>query len=108
MILFSENKMSKWCDILKPGKKFVEFGDTVVVTDSKEHAKDVLREHGPFEIGTESADFSVMKIDKGWIVSCNHPDLLTFVSEKEVSPGEPDYVIGILGRGKRAEAAKKL
>lgn len=64
--------MAQWDRILKPGKPFVEFGDTIIVTDSEEHAKDVLREYGPFEVGTDSADFNVMKVGGGWVVTYRH------------------------------------
>lgn len=84
------------------------FGDTIVVTDSEEHAKDVLREYGPFEVGIDSADFNVMKVSGGWVVTYRHPDILTFVGDAEVGSEKPDFVIGMLGRQKRADAARKL
>lgn len=74
-------------------------------------AKALLKEWGPVQVGTDSADFNVVKLenDPGWVVTCHHPDILTYVRADEDKAEEPaEIVIGLMGRSMRDEDAKEL
>ena len=70
-----------------------------------------MREFGPVHVGTSSADFSVMELasSEGWLISCHHPDIITFVPIDVVPGGEENELIaGILGRCLREDDAENL
>ena len=63
-----------------------------------------MKEWGPVQVATPSADFNVHKLpdDPGWLVSCHHPDILTYVSPHELANRSVSEVfIGLTGRSKR-------
>jgi hypothetical protein len=104
-------KVKVWKRILKKGKKFVLFSnDTIVVTDSEDRAKDLMKKFGPACPGTASADFSVtnLGIVDGWVVMYNRPEILTYVSPDEVKEGAFDMMVGLIGRTKREKDGEEL
>lgn len=44
---------------------------------------------GPVHAGSSFGDFSTIELPdgKGWVVTCHHNDILTFVGPDEMSPG---------------------
>jgi hypothetical protein len=75
------------------------------------HAASLLKEWGPVHAGTPSGDFAVRRLaeDGGWVVTCHHPDILTYVSLDEVMlPETPEMIVGLLGRSKRQADAEAL
>ena len=106
-----------WKDIIiGDGKSWVIFknGTAVIfVNDNEgleEKALKILAEWGPVHAGGPAGDFStiVLPDDKGWIVTCHHNDILTYVAPDEVDEDTEDFVIGILGRSKRDLDAEQL
>jgi hypothetical protein len=79
--------------------------------DLEKQALDLLKEYGPYHVGTPSADMNVIKLDNfpGWIVIGHHPDILNYVSEEDIGTQiDSDVPIGILGRENRATDAEEL
>ena len=80
-------------------------------TDLRAQAIELLRRWGPVQVGTAAGDFNVIHLDAhpGWVVTCHHPDILTYVSPQEL-PGNSgsDLAIGLYGRGKRDWDASEL
>ena len=91
-----------------------EHGTCVVLMQPKgdlaEEAQDLLREWGPVHAGTTSGDFSTITLDNGlgWVVTCHHNDILTFVGKSEVGEAPNDVSVGLLGRTRRAQDAEEL
>lgn len=71
-------------------------------------AQDILREHGPVHIGSPSGDFDPIELENnlGWIVSFDHPDILTLVAPDEIEADASEIQVGLLGRSKRGEDAQ--
>src|SRR6478609_2939466 len=70
----------------------------------------LLREWGPVHAGSPAGDFSVIELARqpGWVVTCHHPDILTYVDAREFE-GEPSELeIGLLGRSLRDRDASEL
>jgi hypothetical protein len=87
-----------------------KYGTTVLCheegVDPREHALQVLREHGPVVAGTPLGDFTVglAGLFPGWVVVYSHPDIGTYVSPDEMESEEPPAIdIGYYGRSKRHE-----
>ena len=78
-------------------------------TDLAAQAVALLREFGAVRVGTSSADFNVVTLldDKGWVVTCHHPNILNFVFPDE-GDDDNDLPIGLLGRSLRAIDAEYL
>lgn len=70
-------------------------------------AKEVLQKYGKVHPGTPSADFTVIKVDSGWIVAGDQPGILNYISEDEGKNME-DYEIGLIGRDKKEMDSKEL
>lgn len=91
-----------------------EQGTVVFLTqcdgELSQSATEILREHGPVEIGAPAGDFATMNLgdDIGWGVTFDHPDLLTLVLPSEISVKPSDLMIGLMGRGKRGDDAVQL
>ena len=71
----------------------------------------LLKEYGPYQVGTSSADMRVIKLQNfpGWVVLGQHPDILDYVSEEEIGTEDiNDVSIGIIGRHNRATDAREL
>lgn len=75
--------------------------------DLKTEAIEVLKKYGSVTAGTSSADFTVLKVDQGWIVAGDQPGILNYVSEEE-GRGLEDYEIGLIGRNKRKQDIDNL
>lgn len=100
------------------GKSFVVFasGTVVIFVDAAREAdlaaaaRELLAEWGPVYAGSPAGDFSTMVLpdDRGWAVTCHHPDVLTLVVPDEAPPTATDLTIGLLGRAKRDRDAAAL
>lgn len=75
--------------------------------DLNAETTEVLQKYGTITPGSESADFTVTKVDNGWIVTGNQPGILNYVSEDEEA-GKEDYEIGLTGRNKKELDSKEL
>jgi hypothetical protein len=74
-------------------------------------ATELMKEWGPVYVGTPAADFNVIDLAPapGWIVTCHHQDILTYVSHEEMMGAAPnDLMVGLLGRLKRDRDAQEL
>jgi len=102
--------------IVGEGKGWVVFsnGTCVVFGDAAgnlaESAHSIMRERGPVHVGSSAGDFSVISLDHGpgWVVTCHHPDVLTYVSPQHLGPEPSDLEIGLLGRAKRQADADEF
>jgi len=102
--------------IVGEGKSWVLFenGTCVIFTnatdDVEKQAKDLLAEWGPVQAGTPAGDFNVVALAEhpGWVVTCHHPDILTYVDPEEVGPQAADIMVGLIGRSKRDQDAHEL
>src|SRR5262245_11999046 len=110
--------VAAWRDIINsPDKSWVLFenGTCVVLTDPAgdlaAQAVELLREHGPVQPGSSFGDFGTITLDdgRGWVVTCHHNDILTYVAPDEVGTGSAnDRAVGLLGRSKRGQDAEEL
>ena len=69
--------------------------------DLAQQAKNLLKEYGPYQVGTGSADMNVITLKNypGWVVIGQHRDILNYVSpEDSGSDSKNTATIGILGR----------
>ncbi|WP_245204877.1 hypothetical protein [Kitasatospora sp. RG8] len=93
-----------------PAKSLVlfEYGTCVVLTgaaDSEDlaaRATALLAEAGPVHPGSPAGDFGVIDLGEagGWVVTGDHPDVLTYVGPAE--PGDGSVLaVGVYGRGRR-------
>ena len=92
-----------------------EHGTCVILMEPKEdlatQAIEIMKEYGPVHVGTGSADMGITGLSNypGWVVTGHHPDMLNYVSPKELKTDNPsDLVIGFLGRSKREADSKSL
>ncbi|MCU7730227.1 hypothetical protein ODJ79_41475 [Actinoplanes sp. KI2] len=85
----------------------VEPGD-----DLAEQAVAVLREFGPVQPGSPSADFGTITLESapGWVVTGHHSDVLTYVAPSEISQEDDNLnlAVGLTGRSKRDQDARDL
>lgn len=65
----------------------------------------LLRDYGPVQVGTNTADFNVVPAPGGRLVTCYRPDILVFVGDAEVPPEQDDLFAGLAGRARRARDA---
>jgi hypothetical protein len=99
-----------------PGKSWVVFeqGTCIVLmepeADLAAQAVALLKEFGPVHAGSSSGDFGVITLDddRGWVVTCHHNDILTFVGPDEAGIDAEDVAVGLLGRSKREQDAEEL
>jgi len=105
--------------IVGEGKSWVlfEHGTCVILKAAspeglEEQATALLKEWGPVVVGTPAGDFDVVALqdDPGWVVTCHHPDILTYVGADEFPEGAElnDLIIGLLGRSRRHQDAEEL
>ena len=102
--------------IVGEGKSWVlfEHGTCVIFVnaagDVERQAVELLREWGPVRVGTDAGDFNVVELVEhpGWVVTCHHPDILTYVDPEEVGEGAAEIMIGLIGRSKRDQDAHEL
>src|SRR3954452_15023292 len=90
-------------------------GTCVVLTEPEDdlaaQAIALMKEWGPVQAGTSSGDFNIFEADHypGWLVTCHHPGIVTYVGADEFTESSPpDIMIGLLGRSKRDQDADEL
>lgn len=99
-----------------PGKSWVLFenGTCVILmepeADLAAQATALLHEYGPVHAGSSFGDFSTITLEdgRGWVVTCHHNDIFTFVGPDEANADAEDVVVGLLGRSKRGQDAEEL
>lgn len=99
-----------------PGKSWVlfEHGTCVILmepeVDLAAQAVALLQQYGPVHAGSSFGDFGMIKLKdgRGWVVTCHHSDILTFVGADEAGPDASEMVVGLLGRSKRAQDAEDV
>jgi hypothetical protein len=102
--------------IVGEGKSWVlfEHGTCVIFVnasgDVEKQAVELLAEWGPVQVGTDAGDFNVVELVEhpGWVVTCYHPDILTYVDPEEVGAQAAEIMIGLIGRSKRDQDAHDL
>ena len=107
----SDSLVEAWRRIILGDQKswvLFEHGTCVILMqpepDLAAQAIQIMKEWGPVHGGSPAGDFGVMSLRDypGWVVTCHHPDMLTYVSPEEVAEPEPrDVTVGLLGRSKR-------
>jgi hypothetical protein len=107
-----------WQAILRdtvPAWVLFKHGTCVVVSDPRDDAAAaaiaILREHGPVHVATPTADFTVHTLADypGWVISCHHSDIITYVHPREVDePGPRNHAVGLLGRSYRDHDSREL
>lgn len=110
----SEELIGVYKKVIEPKFKdwvIFENGTCVIIyhpsKDLKTEAIEVLKKYGQVYPGTSTADFTVTKIDSGWIVTGDQPGILNYVSEDEGREKE-DYEIGLIGRNQKEQDIKEL
>ncbi len=84
-----------------------ENGTCVILMEPDEdlaaQATEIIREWGPVHAGSPAGDFSVitLKDAPGWVVTCHHPDVLTYVALEDVGPEPTELAVGLAGRSRR-------
>jgi hypothetical protein len=71
----------------------------------------LMREWGPVQVATPSADFNVLPLAglPGWVVTCHHPDILNYLSPDDmVTEDTPEMMIGLIGRSRRDLDSQEL
>ena len=99
-----------------PNKSWVLFenGTCVILmepeADLAAQATALLKEWGPVHAGSSFGDFGTIELEdgRGWVVTCHHNDILTFVGPDEVRPGAAEVAVGLYGRSKRGQDAEEL
>ena len=114
MLQSSEQLINIYKKVIEPKLKdwvVFEHGTCVILyhlpKDLEVEAKEVLQKYGPVYPGTSTADFTVTKVDSGWIVTGDQPGILNYVSEEE-GKGQEDFEIGLLGRDQKEQDSKEL
>ncbi len=90
--------------------RYVRDPDGPTQDDLEAQAVELMREWGPVHVGSPAGDFNVIALPDrlGWVVTCHHNDILTYVSSEEME-GEPeDVVVGLYGRSKRHQDSHDL
>lgn len=80
-------------------------------SDLRAQAVALLATWGSVHPGNASADFSVIEPEgeAGWVVTCHHPDILTYVGPDEFAgTTPPEVVVGLMGRSQREQDAADL
>ena len=69
-----------------------------------------MKEWGPVHAGSPAGDFATINLENGsgWVVTCHHDDILTYVDSDDVDEGASELVVGLLGRSKRDQDAETL
>jgi hypothetical protein len=75
-----------------------------------EEALRIMRAWGPVHAGSSAGDFSVIGLDNdpGWVVTCHHPDVLTYVSPGDLGPDPSELEVGLFGRTQRQADTEEL
>jgi hypothetical protein len=114
----SKALIDAWRSIINgPRKSWVLFANGTCVVlmqpegDLAAQATALLREWGPVGAGSSFGDFGTVELDggAGWVVTCHHNDVLTYVGPDEVgAETASDLAVGLLGRSKRGRDAEEL
>lgn len=114
----ADKLIETWRGIINgPDKSWVLFanGTCVVLMEPQDdlaaQATVLLREWGPIHAGSSFGDFGTITLDEGmgWVVTCHHNDILTFVGPDEFTPDNAeDLAVGLLGRSQRGQDAEEL
>ncbi len=114
----SAHLITTWLGIVKgPDKSWVLFenGTCVILLkpedDLAAQAVALLKEWGPVHAGSSFGDFGTIELQdgRGWVVTCHHNDILTYVASDELLPERAsDLAVGLLGRSKRGQDAEEL
>jgi hypothetical protein len=81
-----------------------------------EPAKDIAQQateligQWPVAAGTDRGDFNVLTPTAvpGWVITCAHPDILTYLAPEEVDRENlPRVALGLQGRAKRDQDARE-
>ena len=100
-----------------PEKSWVLFAQGTCVVLPEPHddlpaaAVQLLKDWGPVREGSSFGDFCTFELEDapGWIVTCHHDDIMTYVAPHEFNPDGRDAVeLGLLGRTKRGQDAEEL
>ena len=77
--------------------------------DPAAQAAALLDQFGRVQIGTNTADFNVFPLENGlgWLVTCYHPQIVTYVGREEAAPHTDEIFAGLMGRSKRAQDAEE-
>lgn len=110
----SEELINIYKKVIEPNLKdwvVFEHGTCVILyhhpMDLKTEAIEVLQKYGQVFSGSSSADFNVLKVDSGWIVTGDQPGILNYVSENEGKDKE-NYEIGLIGRNQKELDSQEL
>ena len=78
--------------------------------DLEAQAIELMREWGPVHVGSPAGDFNTITLpdDPGWVVTCHHNDILTYVAPDELDEDPDDVMVGLLGRSKRDQDSEDL
>jgi hypothetical protein len=86
-------------------------GTCVILTtpemDLARQATDLI-EQWPVHAGGNLGDFGVMSVTDapGWVITCAHPDILTYLAPEEVAEEDAaEVALGLQGRAKRDQDA---
>src|SRR4030095_11390199 len=114
----SAQLIQTWRQILIGDKKswvLFKHGTCVILMqpeqDIRRQAVALMREWGPVHAGSPAGDFSTITLQDypGWVVTCHHNDILTYVGPGELTEdGSDDIAIGLFGRSKRDRDASEL
>ena len=109
--------IDRWLGLLKDSHlQWVLFQHgTCVTLDPSEpeparRAADLMEDFGKVVPGTDAGDFDVIKLDlgPGWIVTCHHPSIRTYVGPDDLPTANPSEVlVGLAGRSMRDLDARK-
>lgn len=103
--------------IVGPAKSWVLFrnGTCVILMSPGEDlaadARALLKAWGMVAAGSPAGDFNVITphTDPGRVVTCHHPDILSYVGEEEIDGGRmPVVQVGLIGRARRDRDAREL
>lgn len=102
--------------IVGDGKSWVLFANGTCVIlmepedDLEAQAIELMREWGPVHAGCPAGDFNTITLpdDLGWVVTCHHNDILTYVSPNEMEREPEDVAVGLFGRSKRHQDSQDL
>jgi hypothetical protein len=77
--------------------------------DIAEQATELIAQW-PVAAGTDRGDFNVLNPTAvpGWVITCAHPDILTYLAPEEVDREDlPRVALGLQGRAKRDQDARE-
>ena len=109
--------VNAWREIIVGNEKswvLFENGTCVILLEPEDdlsaQAIGLMKEWGPVHAGSSAGDFSTIALenDAGWVVTCHHNDILTYVLPEELDDSPEDLLVGLHGRSKRDRDAESL